>query len=319
MRFIPDGYALIKLEAIEYLADQWPGAYRKFYAIAVDSSPAAPTVKAEQVPTPEFVWVRLLEALAGDNGCPFTASTDDYREAKPALVQLIAAGLFRDDADSLDGDIWTIAAGEQSEAAARFASCADAYAVLSDVLNRVFERPDEAPSLPAAGSVDVKPTAWLCPDGEVLLESDFKWNPGRTRDGATPLYAVLSAQQSAQPEFCCELSYKVVKQAAWGARDLTQCKCDHNEYCEHCWPDDFREGGKWHGGFETKQSAPEPVMEQTGKVLVSAEPLRQVLNALVNAPHMIRELQATREPVALFADNPINVLIAEFNAAHGGE
>ena len=68
-----------------------------------------------------------------------------------------------------------------------------------------------------------------------------------------------------------------------------------------------------------QQSAPEPVMEQTGKLLVSAEPLRQVLNALVNAPHMIRELQATREPVALFADNPINVLIAEFNAAHGGE
>ncbi|BBJ26645.1 hypothetical protein [Pseudomonas phage R12] len=59
--------------------------------------------------------------------------------------------------------------------------------------------------------------------------------------------AALSAQQSAQPEFCCKHSYKVAKQAAWGARDLTQCKCDHNEYCEHCWPDDFREGGKWHG------------------------------------------------------------------------
>ena len=66
--------------------------------------------------------------------------------------------------------------------------------------------------------------------------------------------AALSAQQSAQPEFCCKHSYKVAKQAAWGALDLTQCKCDHNEYCEHCWPDDFREGGKWHGGFETKQS-----------------------------------------------------------------
>lgn len=105
---------------------------------------AAPAVKAEQVPTPEFIWVRLLEALAGDNGGAFTASTDDYREAKPALVQLIAAGFFHDDADSLDGDIWTVAAGEQGEAAARFASCSDAYAVLSDVLNRVFERDDQA-------------------------------------------------------------------------------------------------------------------------------------------------------------------------------
>ncbi|MDV5861342.1 zinc finger-like domain-containing protein [Pseudomonas mendocina] len=48
-RDVPDGYALVKHEAIEYLADQWPGAYRTFYAIAVDSAAAAPTVKAEQV------------------------------------------------------------------------------------------------------------------------------------------------------------------------------------------------------------------------------------------------------------------------------
>jgi hypothetical protein len=47
----------------------------------------------------------------------------------------------------------------------------------------------------------------------------------------------------------------VAKQAAWDARDLTHCKCDHNEYCEHCWPDDFKEGGKWYNGFEAKQSA----------------------------------------------------------------
>lgn len=73
------------------------------------------------------------------------------------------------------------------------------------------------------------------------------------------IVAALSAQQSAQPEFCCEHSYKVAKQAAWGARDLTKCKCDHNEYCEHCWPDDFKEGGKWHNGFEAQQSAPERV------------------------------------------------------------
>ena len=69
------------------------------------------------------------------------------------------------------------------------------------------------------------------------------------------LLAAISAQQSAQPEFCCKHSYKVAKQAAWDACDLTHCKCDHNEYCEHCWPDDFREGGKWHGGFTEQQSA----------------------------------------------------------------
>ncbi|NYS36273.1 DUF551 domain-containing protein, partial [Streptococcus danieliae] len=71
------------------------------------------------------------------------------------------------------------------------------------------------------------------------------------------LRAALSEQQSAQPEFCCKHSYKVAKQAAWDARDLTHCKCDHNEYCEHCWPDDFKEGGKWYNGFEAQQSTPE--------------------------------------------------------------
>ncbi len=240
---------------------------------------AAPTVKAEQVPTPEFVWVRLLEALHGDNGGAFTASTDDYREAKPALVQLIAAGFFRDDADSLDGDIWTIAAGEQSEAAARFASCADAYAVLSDVLNRVFERPDEAPSLPAAGSAveAVEVVAWLTTGVNPprtrrsfnVSRADAQaqhrnWLPHyeqlRTDELMTVaqhkrIVAALSAQQSAQPEFCCELSYKAAKQKAWDARLIERCKCDHSEYCERCWPADFRPGGKWHGGFVAQQSA----------------------------------------------------------------
>lgn len=68
--------------------------------------------------------------------------------------------------------------------------------------------------------------------------------------------------------------------------------------------------------WQRAQSAP---VVPEGKLLVSDEPLRRVLNALINAPHQIRELQATREPVALFADNPINVLIAEYNAAHGEE
>ena len=30
-------------------------------------------------------------------------------------------------------------------------------------------------------------------------------------------------------------------------RDLQACQCDHNEYCRHCWPEDFRPGGVWHG------------------------------------------------------------------------
>lgn len=63
-------------------------------------------------------------------------------------------------------------------------------------------------------------------------------------------------------------------------------------------------------GEQVRQMVPE------GKIAVTGEALRTVLNALVNAPHQIRELQATREPASLFADNPINVLIAEYEAAH---
>jgi len=51
-----------------------------------------------------------------------------------------------------------------------------------------------------------------------------------------------------------------------------------------------------------------------GFTLVHTEALGVVLDALVNAPHRIRELQATRTPKELFADNPINVLIADYEA-----
>lgn len=33
----------------------------------------------------------------------------------------------------------------------------------------------------------------------------------------------------------------------WMARDMARCKCDHNGYCQHCYPESFRPGGVWHG------------------------------------------------------------------------
>ena len=51
-----------------------------------------------------------------------------------------------------------------------------------------------------------------------------------------------------------------------------------------------------------------------GYVLADKKALGTVLQALVNAPHHIRELQVTRTPVELFSDNPINVLIANYAA-----
>ena len=48
----------------------------------------------------------------------------------------------------------------------------------------------------------------------------------------------------AQPEFCCESAWRDAKALAWKQRDLN-CGCDHNEYCDKCFPLDFRAGGKW--------------------------------------------------------------------------
>ncbi|MBX9753655.1 MAG: hypothetical protein K2X80_02795 [Pseudomonadaceae bacterium] len=51
-----------------------------------------------------------------------------------------------------------------------------------------------------------------------------------------------------------------------------------------------------------------------GYVLADKKSLGTILQALVNAPHYIRELQETREPAALFGNNPINILIANYEA-----
>ncbi len=33
----------------------------------------------------------------------------------------------------------------------------------------------------------------------------------------------------------------------WQTRQTHLCRCDHNEYCRHCFPERFRPGGVWHG------------------------------------------------------------------------
>lgn len=51
------------------------------------------------------------------------------------------------------------------------------------------------------------------------------------------------------------------------------------------------------------------------KVLVDAEALMQVLNALVGPSYLIRELQAMRSPI--IPDNPIDTLIKDFHDTTG--
>ncbi len=37
------------------------------------------------------------------------------------------------------------------------------------------------------------------------------------------------------------LRAKVRRVEIWENRDLSKCECDHNEYCQHCWPLELRE------------------------------------------------------------------------------
>ena len=48
----------------------------------------------------------------------------------------------------------------------------------------------------------------------------------------------------AQPEQKHPLQVKADRDKAWSMRE-TNCGCDHNEYCEKCWPPAFRKGGYW--------------------------------------------------------------------------
>ena len=48
------------------------------------------------------------------------------------------------------------------------------------------------------------------------------------------------------PEDVIDLLHKKAKEKAWASRRLDICKCDPQvEYCEHCYPPEFRSGGKW--------------------------------------------------------------------------
>ena len=36
------------------------------------------------------------------------------------------------------------------------------------------------------------------------------------------------------------LRTKIKRAEIWEIRDLSKCECDHNEYCQHCWPLELR-------------------------------------------------------------------------------
>jgi hypothetical protein len=107
------------------------------------------------------------------------------------------------------------------------------------------------PKRPAvAGRIDqpVRPLearAWLCEwDGwrQTHLNDEDplpdKWDDEPPK--VTTLYAL------ADDELAAVNNLRAQKARALQV-NMKRCQCDHNEYCRHCWPEDFRPGGVWHG------------------------------------------------------------------------
>ena len=90
----------------------------------------------------------------------------------------------------------------------------------------------------------LQPSAWMyaraygsglafnLPPCDAGPDDEWHLNPQR-------LYALTSEDVAAVN--------KARARKVWMQRRTSLCRCDHNEYCEHCWPASFRPGGPWHG------------------------------------------------------------------------
>ncbi len=63
-----------------------------------------------------------------------------------------------------------------------------------------------------------------------------------TREEAQKLLDGFDRVGWARTEHADILRTKLRRVEVWESRDLTKCECDHNEYCEHCWPLELRKG-----------------------------------------------------------------------------
>lgn len=93
------------------------------------------------------------------------------------------------------------------------------------------------------------PAAWVEPGKHWTLESE-EWMAHHRKDTHPNVQATLAAKTECLYRLTSEEVAAVNKHRArkvWQTRQTHLCRCDHNEYCQHCWPESFRPGGVWHG------------------------------------------------------------------------
>lgn len=85
----------------------------------------------------------------------------------------------------------------------------------------------------------VEPTAVVTPFSATVRLSWYSTDVAHNAKPG-PLYALT-------PEDVEAVNMVRRERASKALRRLDLCRCDHNEYCCHCWPVDFRPGGVWSG------------------------------------------------------------------------
>ena len=96
----------------------------------------------------------------------------------------------------------------------------------------------------------LKPAAWMEPGKHWTLESE-EWMEHARRSTHLNVQATLAAKTEClyrlTPEDVQAVNAARKERASKALRRLDLCRCDHNEYCGHCWPVEFRSGGVWGG------------------------------------------------------------------------
>ena len=90
--------------------------------------------------TPLMIWHFIIEALCSDNGFRFKSTSVDFSRVTDALITMRDAGYFVDDPFDTNSSFWMMAAGECEEKKKFFSREPEAFQVIENVLNEIFER-----------------------------------------------------------------------------------------------------------------------------------------------------------------------------------
>lgn len=111
------------------------------------------------------------------------------------------------------------------------------------------EQPGASPAL-SDQLGPLSPAAWMEPGKYWTLEHE-QWMAHHRKNSDPNVQATLAAKTerlyALTTEDVAAVNAARKERAFKALRRLDLCKCDHCEYCLHCWPKEFRPGGVWGG------------------------------------------------------------------------